>query len=444
VAVGICPYSDCGKAVAALDGSCDECQRFLKSCPRCSALNRAFANFCRLCRTSIPHGDGQWLGYMGGPQRSAYNGLRPRDAEADNTQRPVVSLAMDLDDACHSLLAYDRHLVAFGANGTVEIADPVTSTRHTFTVDTPLTCQPCIDRGVAYVGSPNGIAAYSLGTVALAAASSPILWQIPLNGTPIHALTIMDNRLYVTVALRSGERELHVIDNCGPTTTRPSIRVLYANSALGWMAADPRRRQLVCFSQDRTGVKLHVATTGASPELSTYALDVPALHNQPIALLGGKAFGVFGDDRKLLVIDVARASSLQSLGSDTQLFALGRDSDDAWTGESVRVERQQETTIAFKPRNTSDSLASGDRVAGGALVLVRGRTAAVGMEDGQVRLYDLDHLPRSYRWRPGRWRAGLSNDRITTLVSFQNYLAAGDARGAVRVIKLLPGLSLPN
>jgi hypothetical protein len=425
-----CPYPDCHVAKLPPDTeSCQTCQRFLKACARCRTYNRAFANFCRLCRTALAPAEGNWLGYLGGSQRFGVNTARPAEPPGASAMEVVdTGAGFRLARGCRSLLAYDRHLIAF-SHSSIEVIDPVCASTHHVVSINPPTCEPCVHRGVVYVGSQKALSAYSLGAFTLDGTRPPLLWQIPLPGHPIQALLPLDNRLYVMVGYE-GRRELQVVDNLG-LNARPELRTVHAGSTLSWFAGDPKRKQVVCFSEEGGDVHLHTITDGAGAEPTSRRVEVPPMSDQPIAFDGRRVFAVSGEDRRLLVIDAASARFEQSLGSQTVLFALNQNSDGEWNGDATRIERLATTNVVFNAQQQHDTLAAQDRVVKGTPLILRDRAAVVAMEDGQIRFYDLARLPRF-----SRWRVSDSGDGISALVSFRNYVAAGTTAGDVKVFEL--------
>lgn len=430
-----CPYSqpNCPQQKLPADAEgCPECQQFLKPCPQCGVRNRAFANFCRSCRTVLSANRGNWLGYKGGSQRLGLNTSTPPAWEPqrwENLEIRETGLKLQLGENCRSLLGYDRHLIAVSQNGTIEIGDPQRpAASYRLRADGPISCEPCIDRGILYLGSPWRLSAWSLGGLTLASPRLTSLWTLPLSGTPVQALTAMGNRLYLTVYHQEGRKEAQVIDNLDRNPPS-AARVLHSASRLSWVAADPGSHQVIFFSQEGPSLQLHTAAHNSRPELTSRAVVLPSFADPvPIAFLGGKAFGVFGDEEKLCRIDVDTAAFEQAFDSDTKLFSLTRDGERGWDGDGVRIDT---TSVAFLRSGIKDSFTPLERVAKGSPVILQGCAAVLGMQDGRIRLYDLLHPPRHEVRR-------LSDDGepITALASFQNFVAAGNAKGVVKVFEL--------
>ena len=430
-----CPYSqpNCPELKLAADtASCPECLQFLKPCPRCGTRNRAFANFCRSCQTALSSAKGNWLSYKGSSQRLGLNLASPPGWDPPNWKNlevRVTGMTLRLDDTCRSLLGLDRHLVAVSQSGTIEVCDPERPAHgHRLKADGPISCEPCIERGVLYLGSPGRLTAYSLGALTLPKPRLTALWQLPLAGTPIQGLIALDNRLYVTVSQRDGKKEVRVIE--GLERNPPAAgRVIHSGFRLSWLAADPASRQVVFFSQEGKGIQLHRVSHGARTELTTRPLSVqPFAEQLPIAFVGGKIFGIFGEEDKLCRIDVQNATFEQALDPDIKLFALSQEGDHGWDGDGVQIDS---TGITFLRSGVKDSFAPLDRVARGSPLILQGCAAVVGMQDGRILLYDMI--------RPARYKESRLTDdgeAITALASFQNYVAAGNARGVVRVLEL--------
>ncbi len=430
-----CAYSlpNCPeKRLLANAESCPECQGFLKSCPGCGIHNRAFANFCRSCQASLSTGRGNWLSYKGGSRRLGLNNSQPSGGEPlhwENLEIRETSLKLQLGDSCRSLLGYDRHIIAISQNGTIEVGDPLRATAdHRMKADGPVSCEPCIERGILYLGSPGRLTAYSLGGLGLAKPRLTPLWQLPLTGTPIQALAALDDRLYLTVFHPEGRKEVQVVEDLKRTPPRAG-RVLHASARLSWVAADPVSKQVVFFSQEGKETHLHTVSQAGKPEMTSRPVLLPPFAEQlPIALLGGKVFGVFGEDEKLCRVDVRTASFEQGLDTDTKLFSLSQEGEQDWDGDGVRV---QTTGVAFLRSGVTDSFTPLDRVAKGSPIILQGSSAVLAMQDGRIRVYDLLRPPRHEVRR-------LTDDGepITALASFQNFVAAGNAKGIVKVLEL--------
>jgi hypothetical protein len=411
--------------------NCPDCLNLLKRCPQCGVWNRAWANHCRSCQAFLPAETGNWLGYRAGAQRLGVNDVKPPAWESESWDRLGIlesGTSLQVGDSCWSLLGYDRHIVAIAKNGAIEIADPAQrATRYRLRAEGPLTCQPCINAGVLYLGASDSLTAYSLGALTLPTPRVTPLWRIPLQGIPIQALTAVDERLYVTV-LRNDRKSVHVVENLASS---PSSRVLLQpTSRVSWIAGDPRRRQVVFFSGEGRFPSVHAVKRGAHPELTTRSVSSlpPFAEHVPIALLGDKVFGVFGDDERLCRIDAASGVFEKALDADTKFFALIDEGGGAWGGDGVCIDT---TGVSFLGADVKDGFAPHDRVMSGSPVILRQCTAIVAMTDGKVRLYDLAHLPRHQVWR-----VFPEGDQITALASFSNYIAIGNSRGSVKLLEL--------
>jgi hypothetical protein len=408
-----CAYSEpnCASEIADRATRCS-CGRFVKRCPECAAHNRAFAHYCRGCGASLPQSAGNWTGSKGGPRRL---GASASSVDAQFLTR-ATDLHLRLGDACHTLLGYDGHVIAIARNGTVEIADPLRARSVCrFQAQGAITADPCISEGVLYLPMRGQLSAYALAAMTLQTPRVRPLWQVPLNGTPIHTATPAGSRLYVTVA-SPGRREVQVIEH-------QTVRPLHGARNVSWIAADASGSRAVFFSDDGDGVHLHVADTG----LSTHAVSVQRLiEQQPIAFVGGTVFGVFGETNRLYRIDAATGGVEEPMDEDTQFFALTDDGSDVWDRDSVHIDTRG---VSFARAGIRDAFSPYDRVTRGSPVIVRGCAVAVGMTDGRVLVYDVAQLPHHEVWRPG----ANSGSAITALATFDSFLAAGNDEGRVEV-----------
>jgi hypothetical protein len=416
-----CPYSEpnCTFDIATDARRC-LCGRYLKRCGACAARNRAFANYCRGCGTALPASDTNWLGYKGGSRRT---GVNEASLESGCVTQPA-GLRLRLSDACRSLLGYDGHVVAISLNGVVEIADPMREKSICrFQTQGPITAEPCIDNGVLYLATRGQVSAYPLVSMTLDAPRVRPLWQVPLAGTPIQALTPVGDRLYVTVA-SADWREVHAIEH-------QRARLLHAAPKVSWIAADAATSRAVFLSEEDARAKLHVIRD----ELTTHPIALQGIGEHPIALLGDTVFAVFGDGHRLYRIDSETGAIEEPLDEDTQLFALTHDGNE-WDRDSVRIDSGG---IHFSRAMVRDAFAPHERASRGSPVIVQDCAVAVGMEDGRVLIYDLAALPQHEIWRVGDNRGA----PITALASFDSFIAAGNKDGVVEVRELVAKGSTP-
>ena len=408
-----CPYSEpnCVKEIADRATRC-ACGRYVKRCSQCAAHNRAFAHYCRGCGTPLPQSAGNWTGYKGGPRRL---GASVSSVDSQFLTR-ATDLRLRLGDACRALLGYDGHVIAIAHNGAVEIADPLRARSSCrFQAQGPITAEPCISDGILYLATRGQLSAYALAAVTLQTPRVRPLWQVPLNGTPIHTLTPAGNRLYVTLA-SIDRREVHVIEH-------QTVRPLHGARTVSWIAADATGSRAVFLSDDGDGVQLHVADEA----VSTHPVSVhPMTEQHPIAFLGGTVFGVFGETNRLYRIDAATGEVEEPMEEDTQFFALTDDGSDAWDRDSVHIDTRG---VSFSRAGIRDSFSPYDRVTRGSPVIVQSCAVAVGMTDGRVLIYDVAQLPHHEIWRPG----ANSGAAITALAAFDSFIAAGNHEGAVEV-----------
>ena len=435
-----CPYfqPDCPERVLPpAAAECPQCLRRLKRCPGCGANNRAFANFCRSCGAELATAQGNWTSYKGGPQRlGLLSSLPGREAaRGGSLEVREKGVQIQLGEPCRSLLGYDRHLIAISQGGSIEVCDPeLPASGLRLKTDGPVSCEPCIDRGVLYLGTPGRLTAWSLGSLSLESPRLAPLWTLSLSGTPVQALTALGNRLYVTVFRQDGRKEVQVIDGL-ERNPPPAPRTLHVGQRLSWIAADPETRQAVFLSQEEEDVRLCTVTHAdgrADLEIRELSgIPQPFAEQVPIALLGGKIFGVFGDEEKLCRIDARTGEFEQSLGTDTKLFSLGRGRDRGWDGDGVQVGTN---SVTFLRADFKDPFSPLERVVKGSPVLVQGRAAVLGMQDGRLRIYDLRRVPRH-----DVKRLTGDGEAISALAAFDGYIAAGNAKGIVKVFEVLDG-----
>ena len=410
-----CPYSEpkCDARVASDARRC-RCGRVLKRCDACGENNRAFANFCRACGRGLPSLP-NWTGFRGDTRRLGFNPFGPG---ADHRTVPLP-LELNLGSECRGLLAHDGHLVAVSHSGVVAIADALAPTSVCrVQAHGPVTAQPCIRNGILYLAGGGHLSAYSLGSVTNRQPRVHSLWTVPLEGTPIHALTMVEDRLYVTVASLSW-REVQVLEN----VDRPSSpRRVHGALRMSWVAADPHQGNAVFFSQnDGETMQLHVAGS----RLTTHPVALEQLSEHPIAVIGRTVFGIFGEARRLVRIDATTGAVEEPLAEDTQFFALSHAREEEWDRESVVIDS---SGIVFSSAGVRDSFGPLDRAVKGSPMIIHNSAVVVGMDDGRVRVYDIAHLPRHEVWV-----VGVTSSPITALASFDEFIAAGNREGVVEV-----------
>lgn len=412
----ICPYSESGSAHDVItDRVRCLCGRYVKRCAHCGASSRAFAGYCRECGKPLSPDAGSWTAYKGGSRRLGVN----RSSPGTECLTRAADLRIRLGDTCRSLLGYDGHVVAISINGIVDIADPMQGkSMCRFQAAGPITAEPCIENGILYLATRGQVTAYALAAMTLETPRIRPLWSVPFNGTPIHALTALAGRIYVTAALRD-RRELLVIEHA-------TARVIHSAREIGWVAADPERERAVFFSEDDERVRLHVV----DGVMTTYIVSLRTLAPQPIALLGETVFAIFDDGHRLYRIDLSSGAIEEALEEDTQFFALTAHGDE-WDRHGVRVDNHG---IEFSGSGVRDSFAPHERVTKGSPVIVQNCMVAVGMEDGRVLLYNLAQLPRHEVWRLQEHGSA----PITAIASFDSYIVAGNQEGIVEVRELLP------
>jgi hypothetical protein len=423
-----CPYAEpnCDSDDAVSGQRC-RCGGFVKRCPDCATQNRAFSNFCRACGARLPLSKTNWSGYRGSSRRLGVNPARPRSSWVVEK----TDLEIRLGDPCRSLLGYDGHLVALSLSGVVEVADPARARSvGRFLVPGPITAEPCIRDGVLYLATRGQLSAYSLAAITMEPPRVRPLWQLPLNGTPIHALTTVHDRLYVTLA-SSDWREIQVIEGLDrgqqPDGQQPVARSLHGAPRVSWVAADPGTARAAFLSETNGGgVQLHIA----QPALTSHPVPLRSLSDHPIAFLSGSIFGVFGESQRLYRISASSGAVEEPLDEDALLFALTHDAEEEWDRDGAVI---NSAGISFSRAGVRESIEPYERAVKGSPLIVRGCAVAVGMEDGRVRIYDLTQLPRQDVWYVG---GSQSTAAITALASFDSYVAAGNRDGIVEVCEL--------
>ena len=90
--------------------------------------------------------------------------------------------------------------------------------------------------------------------------------------------------------------------------------------------------------------------------------------------------------------------------------------------------------VTFLRADFKDPFSPLERVVKGSPVLVQGRAAVLGMQDGRLRIYDLRRVPsHDVRRLPG------DGEAISAIAAFDSSIAAGNARGVVKVFEIREG-----
>jgi hypothetical protein len=421
-----CPYLDCReqRELPAGAESCPSCLRLVKICPHCAAANRAFANFCRACGRALPEATGEWPTFKGGPQRLGLN----RWPQARQPMGGIEEiLELRLDSPCRSLLSSDRHLIAVSQAGGIEVVDAArgaASSVRTRT-DGPVSAEPCVSQGTLFVPAPGCVTAFALGGLHFARPRLEQRWEVRLPGVPIHALLALEGYLYLDVLLPEGSHEVCVISDVG--TERPGeLRRLLSAQRVSWSAANPPSRQVFWLTEEDGELKVHCHdhSAPAGPALTTRpvaAAPLPLADSVPIAVMGAKLFAVLGNEDTLCRLDARDGVFDLALRADLRSYALSGMRD------GLLVDARG---LYFLGAQHHEQLPPMVRVKGSPVVL-QDRAAAVGLQDGRVRLYDLHALPLH-----DEFRVSQDTEELTALMSFRRFVAAGDEQGAVKVVVL--------
>lgn len=423
-----CPYVDCSDASELPMGteSCPICRRLVKPCLHCSNWNRAFANYCRTCGRPLPEPVGEWIGFKGGPQRLGLNRWPQRWPLRESHIETILELR--LGDSCRSLLSYDRHLIAVSGNGMVTIVDVTRGAGEAVHLHTegPITAEPCVSRGVLYLATSGRLSAYVLGGLEQEEPRLEPRWEVRVQGIPIQALLVLEDRLYVNVLLPDRRREVRRIS--GIESDRPGdTELLLTALRPSWLAANPPSRRVFCLAEEGGDLRVHWTDHGATSgpavmKRSVAGALLPFVDAVPIAVMGAKVFAVLGASEKLCRIDAHEGVLELATQGDARNFALSSVRDgllvDAGGLVFLGAQRREEL-------NPSEQVKC-------APVILKDCAAAVGLKDGRIRVYDLQNLPLNHEKR-----VSTDMEEVTSLISFRSYIAAGDAVGTVKVFELV-------
>lgn len=415
-----CPYFDCtDKGLTADTASCRTCRRPLKICGFCGHLGRAFANYCADCGEPMVGGDFDWTGYRGGPRRLGMNPAELGDSWMKAKLSPETS-GITLDEACFDLLSWDRHLLAVGESGRVEIRHPGAAVGYSLRLDGSPSCHACIEKSTLFVGHDSTLAAYSLGALTLKNPQTSARWSISVPGRPSGALLAVKDALLVNVTQGRdvGVALLEGIFDDQP----PRLRWLQQPGSVSPLAGDRNTGKAHFLSSHGGKIRIHtvhahgqVATVDVStvPDLSESDLTRSAL-----AVMGKNLFAVLGPEQALYRLEPGKPTV--RLETDVRRFSLNR-------GDQQVLLR---TTGLRFPHGHDVELSHMERVIGQPLIL-RNFALAVGLQDGRLGIYDLNNPPFLRHER-------IDGHAITALASFGPYVAAGTARGTVALYQVVP------
>jgi len=397
----------------------------LKLCRVCGATGRALAGFCHVCGDELPPTQYDWPTFKGGEQRLGLDEIRL--AKGFRQLQATEVLHLTLGERCHSLLSWDRHLIAIGRNGTVKIVEPSSrETIGTMTADGPLTCEPSIDRGVLFLACADRIAAYALGGLTLTSPRLDPLWQASISGVPTQALLTRGNRLFVNTQTTSGKRSVQMLEDVH-RLIRPQVRELLSAERVSTLAAGPKKNEVILVMERAKALEVQLLdASAATPTFESHRVPspiLPLIEHVPIAVLGTRVFGVFGEDDQLCRIDLDANAVMTILRADAQAFSFNR------YGQWIQVET---FGIAFPHLEIRDELTPGERIRGEPVVFFDS-TAAVGLHDGRILVYDITRPPYHEELR-----VSPEGHEVTALAAFDRFLAAGDAAGHVKLFELLP------
>jgi hypothetical protein len=428
-----CPYLDCGDAsqLPAEAESCPTCRRLVKVCPQCGSSNRAFANFCRVCGKALPETVGDWAGFKGGGQRLGLN--RWPQARPLRESRLEEVLELRLGDACRSLVSSDRHLIAVAGNGEVKIVDvargPASEIR--LAASGEMTAEPCVSRGMLYLAAKEvrgrgRVVAFALGGLGLEEPRLEPRWEMGVPGIPIQALLALEGRLYLSLLLPDRRREVHLIEDADRDRPRDSQALLSVRRP-SWLAANPPSRKVFFLSEEDGDLRVHWADHGATsnPRLATRSVTgafLPLVDSVPIAVMGAKIFAVLGEAERLCRIDAQDGVFDLAMQADARDFALGGVRDGLVIDTSGLVFLAAQRRADLNPM---------ERIKGPPVIL-KDCAAVIALQDGRLRVYDLRTPPLHQELRVS---SGM--EEVTALISFRNYIAAGDSAGTVKVFVLV-------
>ncbi|MCP4214801.1 MAG: zinc ribbon domain-containing protein [bacterium] len=428
-----CPYRTDGSE--ALPANLDRgpgCGRVLKPCSGCGSSNRAFAVFCRSCGEELAESGFSWPGSRGGVRRCCVNPFPIPNSPPQLALQPLASLK--LPARCRYLLAEDGYLFAFSIDGHIQVIDSnrPQAPGFSFTVAGKLYAEPVIHHGTLYVGIAQDetkdrgrLEAYNLGGLYQGKPTLRKQWSVPVKGIPTQALLVFENRLYYKVGFNDSHREIQVAEPLN--SQNPEVSMVYHGYRVSAPVADPLSRQVYFLSarDEELVLNTFLHSFGPSPRLQgTPVLDgVPDfLEHVPTALAGNRMFTIFGHEGWLSCIDLLHSRFERRLYKKVKQFSIR-------SAEEIVV--IDSSGVFFPLHNNREHFIPGESTMC-PIISLADRAAVIGLRDGKLRFYKPDTPSVQNEFRVFDSTA----DEITTMATFENKIAVGNQRGAVKLFAL--------
>jgi hypothetical protein len=427
-----CPYLDCTcENIQDSETRCPNCRRYLKTCSKCSAFNRAFAMYCRNCGAQLPATETNWSEFKGGPQRLGNAGFLIGKRVPDIKTEDIGTF--NVSKFCKSLLIYDQYLFAFSVEGEITVADisktPV-KPFISFHAGGNIYAVPAISQGSLYVGTEKYLRAYSLGNLFSEPTAKPDpRWELPVSGTPVRELLPVKDQLYFMTIFPDRHYEICAVKDIQAARIKPSGRCfsgLHVSSLAG--IHTDKIRKIYFLSQDQNGTRLHLIDhargTVFEPEILPVKGGTAGFRKRiPIAVIGAKIFFVLKTEDTLCRLDAHTGEIDSKFCKNVREFSMAGINDPIISTSKG---------LLFQRIGKKAELGEGQAIRGAPLIL-KDCAAAVGMRGGAVRLYDIHDPALPLIWsvseNPG--------EPVTSLAASENIIAAGNEKGLVKLCRLI-------
>jgi hypothetical protein len=245
-----------------------------------------------------------------------------------------------------------------------------------------------------------------------------------LPGKPTRSLLAAMNGLYMCLDTSAG-LEIHSLDRLGEDTPG-KLRKVYTARQVSPLAANlPPAHSAYFVTQNGQGAHVGRLDGSLTPHVLPLTTHPGSLaHHHPIAVIGRHLFVVFGANDALCQIDASESLFRRQLCTDARFFAL------VGAGDGLVV---QSDRLLFLRAGREIAVEPGGRVSTSPVIL-RDFAAVVGLQDGQIRVYDLDnpYFPKDAQISED------PSDPVRVIASWRDYVAAGTESGTFRLLRLAP------
>ncbi|MCP4107908.1 MAG: zinc ribbon domain-containing protein [Desulfobacteraceae bacterium] len=429
-----CPYLNCrSDNTEPGKNACPDCFRKLKICKNCSEPNRVMAVYCRECGKKLLNSDMKWPVYRGSSQRLGVSRFTLNPANTNIRIKEKGNFY--LPDKCKSLLMDESYLYAFSIDGHIKIIDIFQKPPResvSFNVGGPFSSEPALCNGSLYVGTGQGLQAYSLGILLSGRPLTKPRWEVPVAGIVREMLPVeirnensTKNRLLFTIKINNNRDELHAVDNI--QSSKPdSFKVIdqgRLSSIAIFSSKDKTKGKKVYFlSRHQGNINLNRIDYSKHADSEKEPITIEGAPSEfktllPIAVIGARIFAVFTEKDTLCRLD-ADTGRCNQIAKNVKYFAL----------PAIKYPVVVDSEGLFLPsKDRKAKIEKGQSVTCDPLIL-EDYAVVLGMRDGTIRLYDIHSPGLPFQQRVSE----MSNQKITALAASGDIMAVGNDAGLVK------------